>query len=40
MRQSIIKEWGNKRVDLGGYQEKERGIEREYTVNHIFYGYG
>ena len=33
MWQSIIKAWGNKQVDPGGYTEKEGGgIEREYAV--------
>ena len=31
MWQSIIKTWGNKRVDPDGYPEKG-GIKREYTV--------
>ena len=34
MWQSIIKTWGNKRVDpWGGYPEKGWVIEREYTVH-------
>ena len=34
MWQSIIKAWGNKRVDPGGGTRRKRGggIEREYTV--------
>ena len=36
MWQSIIKVWGNKREDPGGYPEKGWGIEREYTV-YIFF---
>ena len=36
MWQSVIKAWGNKRVDPGGYPEKEGRIERDYTVHIVF----